>query len=64
MTDQELLADIPDGATHVSENGVYYKYVGSIPCAYWVGGQEWVDTTITHLCRSIEDMKQITQKQG
>lgn len=61
MNSQEILDNAPEGATHVSDNGVYYRYDSDfISTAYWARGKEWHENnTIAHLCSSLLDIAQI-----
>jgi len=60
MNKQEILANKPDGASNVSDNGVYYYSDDGIPMNYWARGEEWVESGgIYHLTRSIADIEEI-----
>ena len=63
MSNQEILNIAPEGATHVSDNGVYYRYDSDfIPAVYWARGEEWLENNkITHLCSSLADIKRIAE---
>lgn len=59
MDNKEILENAPEGATHVSDNGVYYKKEQSEPMSYvwWVRGEEWIDSNICHLTHSLDDIR-------
>ena len=59
MTNQEILKAKPEGASNVSDNGVYYYSSDGIPMNYWTRGEEWVESGgIYHLTRSIADIEE------
>lgn len=62
MNIKQILDSAPKGATHVSDNGVYYFMDYPVAMNYWVRGQEWVESGgIHHLCRALADIKEIEQ---
>lgn len=63
---QSIVDNAPEGATHVSNNGVYYKKsenqaLGAL--FWWRRGEEWIETKIDHLTRSLSDIKTIIEQQ-
>ena len=60
---QKILEDAPEGATHLGDNGVYYKRVPYEPlpwCSAWDAEcEEWVETTIIHLSISLDHLRVI-----
>ena len=55
-----IVAGKPEGATHVSDNGVYYFMNYSIAMNYWVRGEEWVESGgVHHLTRSLSDIEKL-----
>lgn len=57
---KEIINNSPDGATHVSKNGVYYDISKNqnLGClVWWCRGEEWIETSIDHLTRSLSDIK-------
>jgi hypothetical protein len=62
MNDKEILKNKPEGASNVSDNGVYYYSSDGIPMNYWTRGEEWVESGgIYHLTRSIADIRRIAE---
>jgi len=62
MNNQEILKAKPEGASNVSDNGVYYYSSDGIPMNYWSRGEEWVESGgIYHLTRSIADIRRIAE---
>ena len=66
MSNQEILDNAPESATHVSDNGVYYRYDSDfIPAVYWARGEEWLENNeITHLCSSLSNITRIAVLEG
>ena len=66
MSNQEILDNAPDGATHVSDNGVYYRYDSDlIPAVYWARGGDWIENKeITHLWSSLSNITRIAVLDG
>ena len=58
---EQIINDAPDGATHVSDNGVYYRM--GAKQFWWARGEEWVETEIDHFTRSLSDIKEIVELQ-
>lgn len=61
---ENILKNAPEGATHVSANGVYYKRSdnqGLGALVWWRRGEEWIETKVDHLCRSLNDIKLIIE---
>ncbi len=57
---QKIIDEAPEGATHVSDNGVYYFMNYPVAMNYWSRGQEWVESGgIHHLCRALADLREI-----
>lgn len=55
-----VIDSAPDGATHVSENGVYYRLSDGVPYNFWVRGDCWVESNgIHHLTRALADINMI-----
>jgi len=70
MTDNELNELIkirdnaPECATHVSRNGVYYCYSNNQNfgvLVWWRRGEEWIESKIDHITRSLSDINTIIQ---
>ena len=60
MNNKQILDNAPEGATHVSDNGVYYFMNYPVAMNYWTRGQEWVESGgIHHLCRSLSEISEI-----
>ena len=56
---KEIIKHKPEGATHISDNGVFYKLDGYTPLTWWVRGKEWVDSGVHHITRSLSDIERI-----
>ena len=56
---KEIIKHKPEGATHISDNGVFYKLDGYTPLTWWVRGKEWVDSGVYHITRSLSDIERI-----
>ncbi|QGJ84305.1 hypothetical protein [Pseudoalteromonas phage XCL1123] len=57
-----IIVNAPEGATHVSRNGVYYKRSdkqGFGALVWWRRGEEWIESKIDHITRSISDIEEI-----
>ncbi len=62
MNNKQILDNAPEGATHVSDNGVYYFMNYPVAMNYWTRGQEWVESGgIHHLCRALADLRRIVE---
>lgn len=56
-----IIAGKPEGATHISDNGVFYKLDGYTPLTWWVRGKEWIDSGVHHITRSLSDIERIIE---
>lgn len=57
---EEIINNAPRGATHVSNNGVYYGNSNeqTFGClVWWQRGEEWIESSIDHITRSLSDLQ-------
>ncbi len=57
---EEILNNAPEGATHVSSNGVYYDNSNkqNFEClVWWCRGEEWIESSIDHITQSLSDLQ-------
>ncbi len=60
MTNQEILANGPEGWTHVCFSGFYWKLLGFGKVWYWNGEKsEWKPSGSLSITRSREDIERI-----
>ena len=60
MTNQEILANAPDGATHY-ECGEYQNHIHDGNWVYWSKAVGWEKTKPEEDSRSLEDVKRIVE---
>ena len=59
---RKIIADAPEGATHVSHNFVFYKVDDNTPydvMVWWARGEEWIDSEIDHLTTPLDKLRTI-----
>ena len=61
MNNQEIINNAPEGATHVSEEGTYFKRTNKGDTFWWVNRAEWMPYNSYMTTRSLADVAKIVE---
>lgn len=61
MTDQEILDNAPEGATHIDGEGAYFERTKQGHTVWWVNEASWMPAESNRSTRSLADIKRIAE---